>query len=339
MAPHLGVADPENPPRARGGGPDGRGGGPSGIRTSPPREADPRAIAVPPARLRRQPLPRRPGRCVDVPDPRGRLPAAGTSLPAFVVARDGLYLRKRSLLGVSQTKVERSRPPAGGPEFVDYALPKVPADLMARVVGFFRAVYRAHRTEAPSCCSGVTGASTSSCRPRRSRRSRSSFDVDGPATACRIARRRVDAQPRCLWRLREHDRRGRRGGARRAPRRRRRLRPAPDRMPRPSSWTGSASPQDRLALRAASTDRRAAGGLAGQGHSSLPPPTAARARASRSGSIGAGAGPGTRCTGPAAGARRRDRSGGRPRRLARARLSHWLVPGHRVEPEGGGDDA
>ena len=31
----------------------------------------------------------------------------GTTLPAFVVARDGLYLRKRSLLGLSQTKVER----------------------------------------------------------------------------------------------------------------------------------------------------------------------------------------------------------------------------------------
>ena len=31
----------------------------------------------------------------------------GRPLPAFVVARDGLYLRKRSLLGVSQTKVER----------------------------------------------------------------------------------------------------------------------------------------------------------------------------------------------------------------------------------------
>ncbi len=33
-------------------------------------------------------------------------------------------------------------------EYVEYALPKVPADLMARVVGFFRAVYRLRRTEA-----------------------------------------------------------------------------------------------------------------------------------------------------------------------------------------------
>ena len=69
-------------------------------------------------------------------------------LPAFVVARDGLYLRKRSLLGVSQTKVGRIAHLPAGSEFVDYALPRVPADQMARVVGFFRAVYRLQKTEA-----------------------------------------------------------------------------------------------------------------------------------------------------------------------------------------------
>lgn len=72
----------------------------------------------------------------------------GAALPAFVVARDGLYLRKRSLLGVSQTKVGRIAHLPAGSEFVDYALPAVPADVMARVVGFFRATYRLHRTEA-----------------------------------------------------------------------------------------------------------------------------------------------------------------------------------------------
>jgi proteasome lid subunit RPN8/RPN11 len=70
------------------------------------------------------------------------------TLPAFVVARDGLYLRKRSLLGLSQTKVGGIAHLPEGKEFVDYALPKVPADLMARAVGFFRAVYRLHKTEA-----------------------------------------------------------------------------------------------------------------------------------------------------------------------------------------------
>ena len=70
------------------------------------------------------------------------------SLPAFVVARDGLYLRKRSLLGLSQTKVGRVAHLPDGKEFVDYALPKVPQDLMARAVGFFRAVYRLNKTEA-----------------------------------------------------------------------------------------------------------------------------------------------------------------------------------------------
>ena len=72
----------------------------------------------------------------------------GMALPVFVVARDGLYLRKRSLLGVSQTKVGRIAHLPAGAEFVEYALPRVPADLMARVVGYFRAVHRLHRTEA-----------------------------------------------------------------------------------------------------------------------------------------------------------------------------------------------
>ncbi len=73
---------------------------------------------------------------------------ADTRLPAFVVAHDGLYLRKQSLLGLSQTKVEGAEHLPVEKEYVEYALPKVPADLMARVVGFFRAVYRLRRTEA-----------------------------------------------------------------------------------------------------------------------------------------------------------------------------------------------
>jgi hypothetical protein len=72
----------------------------------------------------------------------------GASLPAFIVARDGPYLRKRSLLGLSQAKVGRVAHLPDGKEFLDYALPKVPADLMAHAVGFFRAVYRLHKTEA-----------------------------------------------------------------------------------------------------------------------------------------------------------------------------------------------
>lgn len=70
------------------------------------------------------------------------------ALPAFVVARDGLYLRKHSLLGLSQTQVERVAHLPKGREFIDYALPKLPAELLARVVGFFRAVYRQQHSEA-----------------------------------------------------------------------------------------------------------------------------------------------------------------------------------------------
>ena len=71
-----------------------------------------------------------------------------TRLPAFVVAHDGLYLRKQSLLGLSQTKVDGVDHLPAEKEFVEYALPKVPADLMARVVGFFRSIYRRQATEA-----------------------------------------------------------------------------------------------------------------------------------------------------------------------------------------------
>jgi len=80
--------------------------------------------------------------------PAGSPAVTDTRLPAFVVAHDGLYLRKQSLLGLSQTKVEGVDHLPAEKEYVEYALPKVPADLMARVVGFFRAVYRLRRTEA-----------------------------------------------------------------------------------------------------------------------------------------------------------------------------------------------
>ncbi len=80
--------------------------------------------------------------------PAGSSAVTNTALPAFVVAHDGLYLRKQSLLGLSQTKVDGAEHLPAETEFVEYALPKVPADLMARVVGFFRSVYRLHKTEA-----------------------------------------------------------------------------------------------------------------------------------------------------------------------------------------------
>ena len=75
--------------------------------------------------------------------------AAGeVSLPAFVVARDGLYLRKRSLLGLSQVQVDEVAhlPPAR--EYLEYALPKVPASLIGQVLGLFRAIWARQKTEA-----------------------------------------------------------------------------------------------------------------------------------------------------------------------------------------------
>ncbi len=74
--------------------------------------------------------------------------AQNCSLPAFVVARDGLYLRKRSLLGLSQVQVDGVAHLPAAREYLEYALPKVPAALMAQVVGFFRAIWERQRSEA-----------------------------------------------------------------------------------------------------------------------------------------------------------------------------------------------
>jgi len=74
--------------------------------------------------------------------------AEDVAMPAFIVARDGLYLRKRSLLGISQVQVDvvDHLPPAD--EYLEYALPKIPASLMGRVVGLFAAVWRMQKSEA-----------------------------------------------------------------------------------------------------------------------------------------------------------------------------------------------
>jgi hypothetical protein len=74
--------------------------------------------------------------------------AEDIALPAFLVARDGLYLRKRSLLGLSQTRVDEVAHLPAAREYLEYALPKVPAVLMGQVVGFFRAVWARQRSEA-----------------------------------------------------------------------------------------------------------------------------------------------------------------------------------------------
>ncbi|MEP6468193.1 MAG: hypothetical protein ABJC24_00320 [Chloroflexota bacterium] len=74
--------------------------------------------------------------------------AEEVSLPAFLVARDGLYLRKRSLLGLSQVQVDEVAHLPAAREYLEYALPKVPASLMAEVVGFFRAIWSRQRSEA-----------------------------------------------------------------------------------------------------------------------------------------------------------------------------------------------
>jgi hypothetical protein len=69
-------------------------------------------------------------------------------LPAFIVARDGLYLRKHSLLGTSQVHVDGARHLPEASEYLEYELPKLPAELMGQVVGFFAAIWRTWHSEA-----------------------------------------------------------------------------------------------------------------------------------------------------------------------------------------------
>ena len=157
-------------------------------------------------------------------------PADAATLPAFLVARDGVYLRKRTLLGESQTKVSRVAHLPAEREEIDYALPAVPADVMARAVGFFRAVYRAHRTEAAALLLWRDGSFDLAVPRQRVSTATVKFKVGAADLPARLAPGRDDPLARGLRRLRELDRRGRRGGARRAPRRRGRLRPAQPRL-------------------------------------------------------------------------------------------------------------
>lgn len=70
------------------------------------------------------------------------------SLPAFIVARDGLYLRKRSLLGLSQVRVDGAHHLPATSESLEYGLPKLPARLVGQVLGFFGAIWRTKQSEA-----------------------------------------------------------------------------------------------------------------------------------------------------------------------------------------------
>lgn len=61
------------------------------------------------------------------------------SLPAFVVAGNGIFLRKHSALGLTQSKVTKiAHLPEAEPE-LDYQLPPIPAAVAAKIGGFLRA--------------------------------------------------------------------------------------------------------------------------------------------------------------------------------------------------------
>ncbi len=108
----------------------------------------------------------------------------GTSLPAFVVARDGLYLRKRSLLGLSQTKVDRVAHLPRGKAISRLPAPEAPSGARwARSSGSSERFMSASKPRRSSCSCG--GTITSSCWCPRNRRRRSRSGTSSIARACR----------------------------------------------------------------------------------------------------------------------------------------------------------
>lgn len=79
------------------------------------------------------------------------VPAGGRkpkSLPAFIVASNGIFLRKESALGITQTRVGN---PAHLPELqpeLEYKLPPVPKKLSARIAGFLLRADKEFHSEA-----------------------------------------------------------------------------------------------------------------------------------------------------------------------------------------------
>lgn len=76
----------------------------------------------------------------------------GVTLPAhgmyFVVARDGMYLRKENVVGRGLVPVPRISFLNEVAERAAYCLPPLPAALVANVLSFFRRIYQLHQSEA-----------------------------------------------------------------------------------------------------------------------------------------------------------------------------------------------
>lgn len=69
------------------------------------------------------------------------------SLPAFIIGKNGIYMRKESALGVSTTKVSKIAHLDDVQPSLDYRLPKIPAKLSGLISGFLLKVDRKFHTE------------------------------------------------------------------------------------------------------------------------------------------------------------------------------------------------
>ena len=71
--------------------------------------------------------------------------------PFWLIAKDGMFLHRRNILGrgiVKQKFFPKHLPALGEEGFFWWKAPNIPADICAQVVDFFRRIYETHNTEA-----------------------------------------------------------------------------------------------------------------------------------------------------------------------------------------------
>jgi hypothetical protein len=85
---------------------------------------------------------------VHIKSPAGQLPPIDEVALRYLVARDGLYLERRTTLFHSSVRVEPPIPLPQHEEFCQLRCPKLPRMMLRQMLGFFDAAYRMHGGEA-----------------------------------------------------------------------------------------------------------------------------------------------------------------------------------------------
>jgi len=75
----------------------------------------------------------------------------GTEIPdetCYIIAKDGIYLKKKLDLIESLTKVDKISFLEEIPSFAKLTIPKIPTKVFAKIIGFFKEVYAKYKSEA-----------------------------------------------------------------------------------------------------------------------------------------------------------------------------------------------